>query len=385
MPGHAEGEGVEPAASAHAAFRSTSHFAGLNGLRCFAVIAVVWHHCYVAGWLPLERGFLGVDLFFVLSGFLIATLLRRERTANGTIALGQFWVRRALRLLPALYGLIALLALYYAIDPDRPRAARFFAGLPANLFFYANWWPHDTGVPGLWSLATEEQFYLIWPVIERLGAALAWPFLLLAMAANQALNFGLLDPVLSGLPRAPSDYEIVDATYMPICLGIALALLLDRRSTFELLRRALGRPIAPWLALVGLAVLIALSPADMRGWPRLIAQLLMTGLLCGIVLAPSAALTRGLEWPPIGRIGRISYGIYLYHAWAIPPASRLVEGLGYRHHVPVFFLTLMLTLMLTLVAAELSYRMLEAPALRFARRFRARRGVSGEEAVGASS
>ncbi|WP_174280143.1 acyltransferase family protein [Sphingomonas bacterium] len=123
------------------AFRRRKHFDGLNGLRALAILAVIWHHCYTGRVVALGRGFLGVDLFFVLSGFLIMTLLLRERAATGRLSLPRFWVRRALRLFPPYYLLLAITAGAALLHPAGTAARGFFTTLPTDLVYLSNWVP----------------------------------------------------------------------------------------------------------------------------------------------------------------------------------------------------------------------------------------------------
>ena len=150
---------------------------GLDGLRAVAVVAVLLYHFGVS-WLP--GGFLGVEVFFVISGYLITSLLLAEWRADHGIALGSFWARRARRLLPALFAMLAVVsaaALIFAPDAV-PELRR---GIPAALVYMTNWYEivrkqsyfARFGRPPLllhlWSLAVEEQFYLIWPPLLLLG------------------------------------------------------------------------------------------------------------------------------------------------------------------------------------------------------------------------
>ena len=162
-----------PAAPGPAELR---HHASLDSLRALAVLAVIAYH-YNASW--ARGGFLGVDLFFVLSGFLITTLLILEWRRSGRLAVGAFWARRARRLLPALMIALVLVAVItvYAIDPWK-RAGVRGDGL-ASLFYVANWrfvvakqgyfelFAAPSPLRHMWSLAIEEQFYLVWPLVTR--------------------------------------------------------------------------------------------------------------------------------------------------------------------------------------------------------------------------
>lgn len=364
----------------HLEYRATRYFPGLNGIRCCAITAVIHHHCYYGPVLALRRGFLGVDLFFVLSGFLIVTLLRRERDATGTISLAKFWLRRCLRLMPALYLLLAVLAAFYATRIGTPSADRFFGSLPANALYLSNWVRTDaTHLSILWSLATEEQFYIVWPLVELFAHMLAWPILVLLILLNQCVNFGLLDPALGRmLSGSPRDYEIVAATYTPICLGVALARIAHHERGFLWLRALLGRRGAAWLAAGAIAVLIVAAPSDIAGWPRLALQLLMTALVGAIVLQPRSTMARLLETRPIARIGTISYGMYLYHLWVMLLAAVALDRLGLGSAVALF----VPTLLLTAAVAEMSYRFFERPIIDFSHRWRGRSPVNGGSAHG---
>lgn len=353
-----------------ARFRASTYFAGLNGIRCLAIVMVVWHHAYGGPIVVLGRGFLGVDLFFVLSGFLIVTLLLREREATGTISLRDFWVRRALRLAPPFYLLLALLAVKYGLHPHDPHSAAFFASLPANMVYLSNWRLNTApNLDILWSLATEEQFYLIWPLVELALAALAWPLLGAFLLLNQLVNFGLVDGIVTAILPHPERYSILASTYTPICLGVALARLLHRPRSHARIAAVLGRRSAPIALAAAIVALIALAPADIAGAPRLAIQLAMAGLIGSIVLQPRCTLTRVLERRAIARIGTISYGMYLYHLWCLQ-AARTILGPAEPGGVVALFV---IELALTIAVAEISFRIVEQPILAFARKFRTAR------------
>ncbi|MBB5896534.1 peptidoglycan/LPS O-acetylase OafA/YrhL [Kutzneria kofuensis] len=162
-------------------YRRTKVFASLNGLRCLSILAVIWHHCGgdVAG-IPVPRtGYLGVSLFFVISGFLITTLLLRERDQHGQISLRRFYARRSLRIFPLYYTVVAIYAvLVLLVWKPSAYGNDYLHNLPAFLTYTSNWFvPLGSELYLAWSLAAEEQFYLVWPVIERFTAR-KWPVLL---------------------------------------------------------------------------------------------------------------------------------------------------------------------------------------------------------------
>src|SRR5271163_4765995 len=150
---------------------------GLDGVRAFAVLAVIAFHNGFS-WIP--GGYYGVDAFFVLSGFLITSLLVAEWRGSGTVALGRFWARRARRLLPALFVLIAALGVVAAVWPSVVDPSGLFSGALAATFYSANWYflaSHSSYFAAVsqpspllhtWSLAIEEQFYVVWPLVVLL-------------------------------------------------------------------------------------------------------------------------------------------------------------------------------------------------------------------------
>jgi peptidoglycan/LPS O-acetylase OafA/YrhL len=344
-------------------YKSRRYFGSLDGLRALSILAVVWHHAQpdVEG-SPLSRlGFLGVDMFFVLSGFLIVTLLLRERERAGDISLGGFYLRRSLRIFPLYYGLLAALTLVYTIKPGGNTAAGFFRDLP-YLLIYLTDWIHPLSIMGIaWSLAVEEQFYLLWPPIEKWLSRWAWPILLAILVVNQAINFlvaaGLLSKWLTPW-RVPLVCHI---TFTPICLGVALAHVLNSPRGFRILARFISAPWSP-AAILGALILDCwvCGPNDLSGWPRLSIQLLMTVLLASCAMRDRHWLGPVLDSPWMRRIGVVSYGIYLYHLIAIHLAREVLA----RGHLSFPQDTFWMGFFISWGLAELSYRFYETPFLK---------------------
>jgi peptidoglycan/LPS O-acetylase OafA/YrhL len=146
--------------------------------------------------LPLTgNGFLGVDVFFVLSGYLITALLldERERERSGTVSLRGFYAHRTRRIFPLYYAVLGLLAAYFLLTKESAQRTASLEELPANLLYVSNWLPSTTLTAITRSLSTEEQFYLVWPpLFAWLGKHAAW-ILMAFLALNQAVNFGLAD------------------------------------------------------------------------------------------------------------------------------------------------------------------------------------------------
>jgi len=351
--------------SGHARFLATRHFSSLDGLRCLSILPVIWHHSTPKP-LPglLGKGPAGVDLFFCISGFLITTLLVREKAATGRVALGNFYARRALRILPLYYAtLLSYVAFAWCLPTSAPQRAHFLHALPWYATFTANWFVDlRVGHPILfvfaWSLCVEEQFYAFWPWLVR---QLSGPGALLTMVAilstDALAEHGLLSALLS-----PNGYalRIVTSFAAPIGLGAILALLLDDARGFSWLTRALG---GWWSAPLALTLACSLLV-----WPRapLFAfQLSLAALLGACVIRERHGLSRVLDARAPAFVGRVSYGAYLLNLTAIGSVRRLFPA-----HASSAGFVFALSLPLAILLATLSHRFFEAPFLALRTRFR---------------
>jgi peptidoglycan/LPS O-acetylase OafA/YrhL len=342
---------------AHQDFLETRHFASLDGLRCLSIVPVVWHHCQTSA--PggiLGKGAAGVQLFFALSGFLITTLLLRERDGGG-IALGAFYARRSLRIFPLYYAVLALTTAYVAlVAAPGPSKSHFFASLPFHATFTSNWmvdWdvPHPIVFAFSWSLATEEQFYLVWPWLLRYLRGL------LAPAAVMGA-FLLLDHVASGAFPAlfPPDepHTVVAASFSSaIGLGSLLALVLHHPRGHALFRRAFG-------SLLVVPVLLALLLLELYSnrTPHFWFHLTLVALVGATVVRPDHALAGLFQARVVIGIGRVSYGIYLLHVAVVALVRWIVPA---RETLFVFAFAMPLSVGL----AWLSYHAFEMPLRRF--------------------
>jgi peptidoglycan/LPS O-acetylase OafA/YrhL len=346
----------------HAEFLGRAYFPALDGLRALAILAVLWHHALPraeSGW--LGRGHVGVRLFFALSGFLITARLLAERRATGEVALGRFWMRRALRIFPLYYAVLALFALYLGLRPSDAGGAHFFDNLLFHASYTSNWFvdydvPHPVWFAFGWSLATEEQFYAWWPplaiAVRRRTAMLV---LLAVLALQQLTVYGAFGP---WLPATPS--RICASLAPALSLGALLGLALEGRTGFERLWAVFGKfPAATASGVVlGLAWLVGSG-----GGAPIWLDLAFVGLVASTLLAPASWLARTFSLAPLREVGRVSYGIYLFHVPLLGLLRRLSPWLA-EHPGALFALGLALSL----GAAELSYRTIESPLLQLARR-----------------
>jgi peptidoglycan/LPS O-acetylase OafA/YrhL len=346
-------------ASAYRKYLSSQYFTSLDTFRFLAITAVIWHHTQKGvWWFPASnRGFLGVDFFFVISGFLIVTLLLRERDRTGDISLRRFYMRRSLRIFPVYYLMLAVMAVFFLfVKPHSEMARPFFQVLPYQVFYLSNFVTDTTILFFTWSLASEEQFYIFWPPVEKWLRGAVIPVLFGVILINQLINFRVLHGLFG---EFNFNLSILQITFTPICLGVLLAHMLHEKRWFVRLFRWIG---SPWSSLfwVG-AVLLAcnLPRPELMGWPRLSIQILMTLLLASCVVVENHWLNSLLQFAIIRRIGVISYGMYLFHEFA----AHIVRAFVGSHRTLPPFVMFLVTLALTILVSELSYRYYETPFL----------------------
>jgi peptidoglycan/LPS O-acetylase OafA/YrhL len=363
-----------PTSPEYDSYRAVRTFSALDGLRCAAVVSVVWHHMshrgWIGSWVPAAHfGFLGVDLFFVISGFLIVTLLLRESSARGEIALRRFYVRRVLRIFPLYYGLLAAFSLlYFVVRPGGAGAAAFRSELPVLLLYLSNWIPVSGIFAITWSLAVEEQFYCVWPPIEKWLSKHSFKLASALAALSYLFAFGVFDAWLRVFPGWSEDEPafLRQTTFGPILLGVMLAHTLHHPERYRAVRRWLGNRAAAPLLLFAVVVVCSLLPADIRGPYRLLVHLVLLALLASTVIREDHGLRPLLTWAPIARVGVLSYGIYLLHHIPIG----LVDRFPIFHDSGLPFLGFVVAMALTVGMAELSFRFLETPFLKLRNRFR---------------
>jgi peptidoglycan/LPS O-acetylase OafA/YrhL len=346
---------------------TSPYLPGLDGIRAIAVLSVIVFHLNF-GW--ASGGLLGVQVFFVLSGYLITDLLVAEYRRSDGIALKQFWIRRARRLLPALF-VVLFVTVGWATLFDRSQLMTLRSDLPAGIFYVSNWWyifHHVSyfakfGPPSplghLWSLSIEEQFYLFWPLL--ILAAMKWIhdkrtmiILTLAVATASAVEMGILF-VPNGDPTRA--YDGTDTRAFALLIGAALAMALPRNQVFASVTANARRLLdaVGGLSLVGIFLMFWLtSQYDSflyQGGMLLLA--LLTALLIGVTIHPGSHLQVVLGWEPLRWVGERSYGIYLWHYPVIVLTTPL--------NAPPSVMRASLQIAATVVLAALSWRYIEQP------------------------
>jgi peptidoglycan/LPS O-acetylase OafA/YrhL len=349
--------------AAHAEYLERSRFVALDGLRALSIVPVVWHHANpVAPEGFLGKGAAGVALFFAISGFLITTLLLRERRrrASGHIDLVDFYRRRARRIFPLYYVVLAGHAAWaLAIASSSPVARHFLAALPWHATYTANWFvdyavPHPVMFTFGWSLCVEEQFYLAWPPVLRFVRGRSLPAL--AMIAAIGLDFAVEHRRL-GLAWPPDAVRIVSSFAAPIGLGALVALALDHPLGHRAARAVCGRAAAAPLAL---AAVVGLLAAD--GVPLLAFDAALALLVATLVVSPRSGLDRLLGHAAALHVGLVSYGIYLLH---VPALGVVRAGIGACvDKPPPPWMVFAFGLPLAIGAATLAHRYVERPFLR---------------------
>jgi peptidoglycan/LPS O-acetylase OafA/YrhL len=305
----------------------------LDGIRAVAVLAVFGYHL---GYRWLRGGFLGVDVFFVLSGYLITGLLLTEHQRTGRISLAGFWVRRARRLLPALFLLILVVALWLHSNAPIFELPLRRADLVWTLFYGANWHFIASGqdyfaqfasaspLRHAWSLAVEEQFYLVWPLIVvgvlTAGMNRRWR---IGIVCGAGVVVSVAAMALLYDPGDPSRaYYGTDTRIHQPLIGALLAVFLSRRPSW-LPTRAVSTFTAAGAAMAllsGFLFLSDTSAAYYRGLSLGVA-VCAAALIWAVETVPAGGFALLLGLSPVRRVGQISYGLYLWH-WPMIVAIR---------------------------------------------------------------
>jgi peptidoglycan/LPS O-acetylase OafA/YrhL len=351
----------------------------LDGLRALSVGVVLLYH---AGFSWMHGGFFGVEVFFVVSGFLITSLLLDETERHGVVSLRQFWLRRARRLFPALYAVLLAVAVWAALAGTAEQQSQLRRDIPWSVFYVNNWGqilgnvPYFAGEPPLlrhlWSLAVEEQWYLVWPLVfvallrvrlprHVLGAAvIAAAFVVFAymfwMHARTPTPLGGPPAAFDGVDRTNFLYLSTLTRAGGLLLGAGTAFVWRPWRWAHAPDAPAGRILDPVgaaaVAMLGCAASVAvLTEGYVYQW--LLPLVSILSLVAVMVAVHPAALgfRRIMSWTPLVEMGRRSYGLYLW-SWPIFVIVGATAGSVAR------FLWAMV---LTVIVAEASYRYLETP------------------------
>ncbi len=365
-----------------------SYLPYLDGIRGIAILLVIGYHAHIK---QLRGGYIGVDVFFVLSGFLITSLLIKEWNRAGRVNLGHFYMRRALRLLPAV---ILLLIVYVTVSWFRATDfKRVVQDSLITLFYCANWarameW-RLYALGHTWSLSSEEQFYLLWPVIfiALMLTRLPHQAVILLVAALAAA--GVASRADAARRVGERLYNGLDTHADALLIGCALAFFLaglaDERDEPAADVDAAEIPAEPekslaargpgWIvASIATFFLLAMAVSSKYNSRAMFsAGYLAIAIASAIVVwdlrtRPGSLARRVTEWRPLVKLGRISYGVYLWH---YPILQVIVQIRSHVANHAGWTIGLFVGGVLAIYfAAELSYHFVEMPFLRLKKKFK---------------
>jgi peptidoglycan/LPS O-acetylase OafA/YrhL len=356
-------------------YLSKAYFDGLDGVRALCALGVITVHVTgheAFGWLS---GHLGVEVFFVLSGFLITTLSLREERARKEVSLKAFYIRRACRILPPYYVTLGVycLLVFSGRWGQGPEKAGFFYSLASFLFYYQDiqaikdGWTHPTHFGHSWSLAYEEKFYLLWPLLG-----------FVILRGKPAFRFVVTTTLMVGLALAgrfaqlagvssSDSYLVVRivSPYVNLLQGCILALLLDDEVSFNRLRIVAGMRGAVVTFLVFLVLWLGFPMfAPLLPEHNFVFGLGTVALLASIVIGRSPILPL-LSLAPLSWIGRLSYGVYLVHPIGVSFVQKLTKPVS--GDVPVVVFSYALCCVASIAIAYVMNATVERPLIRLGR------------------
>ncbi len=341
----------------------------LDGLRGLSILGVMAYHSGL-----ISGGYLGVDVFFVLSGFLITTLLVEEHQRQGRVSFRRFYMRRALRLLPALFATVGICASAELAFASPEASQHTWGAVAAVVLYVANWAMiagHPLFVLGhTWSLAIEEQFYFVWPpslvLLTRVVRRRGWILAMVAVGGVLVPAYRIL--LMSRGASLLHLYVGLDARADSLLIGCAVGLLIGWKMLTPSPRFRVASRIAAIAATLTLAYLFVEAT-----WPKdylfhatsTITSIATALLIVKLFMAPSK-FDCVLEGSPLVGLGRISYGLYLWHypIFYVFGALNVPGVFPSPSRIPAAWLA-------TLVIATASFLVLERPVLRLKRHFSA--------------
>ena len=341
----------------HEEFVGRRFFGSLDGLRAVSVFAVVWHH--VGGPLPVdwpivEAGHHGVTLFFAISGFLITTLLLRERQRTGHIDLKAFYIRRTLRIFPLYYAVIALyVALVFLLERKSQVGREFFNNLPFFLTYTSNWFVPLEGrviFYFAWSLASEEQFYLVWPGVQKM----MHPQHAFALISLVIVTVTVAQWMTAEYSYSEKSFPLKVLVNVPlaICLGVLLAHVLNHKRGFDAVRFAFGSRASSLLW-----IFVFLLALNWQSAPTFVVHAAAVMLVGACVYREDNILSIVFKNRALAYVGTVSYGVYLLHMLVKNAVMKVT--IGFHLNIPPIGIFL-ITVLLSVLVAGLSFRYFES-------------------------
>lgn len=362
---------------AYVRFRTAQRFSSLDGLRALSVIAVIWHH--TAGdkleshW--AAAGHHGVTMFFAISGFLITTLLLREQQDHGFIDLRAFYVRRALRIFPLYYAVLGIYTLLvFLLERGSEPGQAFFRNLVYFLTYTSNWFVDLNGRVIFyfsWSLAAEEQFYLVWPPLLILLNDHKRSLTATALLISVLVLFDHFGHLLGSHSAIEAARVALNKIPLAIVGGVTLALLLHNPKVFARLWPLLAATRWHGAIWTGLA-LLAVTHARASWSVQSLSLALAVASCC---IREDTPIVRILRARPLAYIGTISYGMYLLHMLCKNAVNKTNDILGLSTGPLLVFA---LTLLLSIVIATVTFRFYESIFLRMKLPFQRSGAIQGK-------
>ena len=338
----------------------------LDGIRGLFFLFVFSVHLEVPG---VSGGGIGVEVFFTLSGFLITTLVVNELEKTGRLDFKRFYIRRILRLGPAMMLVVGavLVGAYFGFRHSPEMRHETLRGIPYVVTYTSNWLRAAPGHATLgalghtWSLAVEEQFYLIWPLLLVIGFRLAGRrgiavISLIGVVIPVFLRFYFIHKYGHGdrLHTLDRVYFGTDTQTDQLLIGAFLAVTVQRAEAWY--RRWSKYLIVPAIAYMAWAICFPRSPEYRFTWGLLFVALCSTVLITYLLLHNGSRLERLFSWKPLSELGLISYGAYLWHQ----PVHRFMPQ--FTSNRPLFVIVVFI---ITIILAVLSFRIVERPIMRW--------------------
>lgn len=302
-------------------YQQRRHFQNLDGLRGLNILSVMVFHFWAPIPFPVldvlgNRGFLGVDMFYVLSGYLIVTLLLRERDRSGSISLKKFYMRRTLRIFPAYYFFLLFLGvLCVAHNKGAFALDDYLRDLPYLVTYTFNWFYEKATWDIAWSLATEEQFYLVWPWVVAF------------LARKNAFRVAVVVLMLNWIYASwgPNDLIIQQSTYAPILLGVVIAHVLHDPQGFERASSIFGNRYSTLVSTALLFILLVFPNDDIQGLHRTCIHVMLGAFLLSVVVREDTVGSGALRNRFVTWTGELSYGLYLWHMIGLAFAGLVIK------------------------------------------------------------